>query len=520
MDDSEGTFKDIGSFSIKMSRREKDQWLDEKDKREGRRSLYYFGKYILGFDLEENPHREVCDFVQNAGPLALALLPRGSYKTTIVSHIYPVWRLIDNPNIRILLDSVILRNSERNLDVIKNILEQNERLKYLFGDHYNSKKWTQSAITSKLRTMYRLKDPTIGTSSVENMEIGSHWDLIIPDDLHNEHNTKNRDQIDKVYEHLKLSFSLLEPGGMMRMVGTRWADLDLYGRIIERHKNWQVMERWAIHPDKLQMLKDKDSVIEDKYLFFPGRLNKAALFDILDMEGSEMFSAQYQNDPMPAGESARFKKSWFKYGEDKDIPLYMTVDPSIGATPDSDFFAIVIGGINRNNDLFIENYIYGRWQPFEAIDKMFLMFDKYRDRLRAIGIEVNAFQRMLKFAFDVEMKKRGKFITIIELRHNKAKEDRILSLNPRYEAGAVYHREWMRDHEMEEELIKFPKGRRDDLIDAEAALLEIIPAKRPPRKIVTVERDKNWDMMTEIARGYRKYKGKIARHVGETPWVR
>jgi len=137
-----------------------------------------------------------------------------------------------------------------------------------------------------------------------------------------------------------------------------------------------------------------------------------------------------------------------------------------------------VGGLSKNNDLFIESYIYGRWHPYEALNKIFRIYDAYKSRIKAIGIEVTAFQKMFKFAFDVEMRKRNKFIRVVELKHTKSKIDRILSLQPRYQAGAVYHKLNMRNGELEEELIRFPKGRRDDVADAAASLLEIIPARR------------------------------------------
>ena len=187
-----------------------------------------------------------------------------------------------------------------------------------------------------------------------------------------------------------------------------------------------------------------------------------------------MFSAQYQNDPMPQGETASFNGRNFKYGVAPSIPLYITVDPSISDSVDSDYFAIAVGGLGSSNNLYIEDYVYGRFRPHDAIIKIFSLYDKYSPRIKGIGIEINAFQKMFKFAFEIEMKKRNKWIKIYELRHSKSKAERILALQPRYESGAVYHAPWMKGGELEEELLKFPRGRRDDVIDAAASLLEIV----------------------------------------------
>jgi hypothetical protein len=57
---------------------------------------------------------------------------------------------------------------------------------------------------------------------------GMHYDLIIMDDLHSELNTANKEQIEKVVQHYKLAFSLLDPGQPLIVIGTRWDYNDVY----------------------------------------------------------------------------------------------------------------------------------------------------------------------------------------------------------------------------------------------------------------------------------------------------
>ena len=90
------------------------------------------------------------------------------------------------------------------------------------------------------------------------------------------------------------------------------------------------------------------------------------------------------------------------------------------------------------------------------------------------------------------MRKRNKFVKVIELRHTKSKADRVLKLQPRYENGAVYHKAWMKDGELEEELVRFPKGRRDDVCDAASMLLEIIPARTQKQKVMREQAPKTY----------------------------
>ena len=453
-------------------RQKKREWLDERDKREGLKSLYYFGKFILGYDLEEKPHKEMCDFVQKCVLVhkkGLQLVPRGTFKTTIVSQILPLWMIAKDPNIRILLDSVVLKNSERNLEVIKNMIARHDRFISLYGNYKDKENWRTNEIIVSKRSNLSLKEPTIGTSSVDTIEVGPHWDLIIPDDLHNEKNTKNRDQIEIIYEHFKLLFSLLDPGCPIFLVGTRWTDLDLYGIIIEDHKDFKVMVRKAVN--------------DNGELFFASRFTQDVLDDIKSQQGLDMYSAQYLNDPVPQGENASFHKENFQYKVSrKDLPLYMLIDPAISVDKRADDSAIVLAGQDKENDIFVDKCVYGHFHPDALIDKICDNVLAYKKRLKAIAIETNFFQKILKYALLKELKRRRLLVRIIELHHNKKKSDRILGLQALYECQSVYHHPGMKGGKLEEQLLKHPRSRRDDVADAFAQILDIIQPRSTKKK--------------------------------------
>jgi len=63
--------------------------------------------------------------------------------------------------------------------------------------------------------------------------IGTVHNCIIADDLCSYVNTKNPDVAAKVLDHYKLYQSLLDPGGIIVVIGTRYSELDVIGFIIE-----------------------------------------------------------------------------------------------------------------------------------------------------------------------------------------------------------------------------------------------------------------------------------------------
>lgn len=102
--------------------------------------------------------------------------------------------------------------------------------------------------------------------------------------------------------------------------------------------------------------------------------------------------------------------------------------------------------------------------PKGLIDLLFVLHDEGMEK---IGIETTVYTQAIEPFFQDECRKRGKYPYIIELKHGGVmKESRIESLVAPYEAGTIFHIECECD-ELEEQLLKFPIGLHDDIIDAE-----------------------------------------------------
>jgi len=57
--------------------------------------------------------------------------------------------------------------------------------------------------------------------------------LIIADDLSSYDNCKTPEHAQKVIDHYRLYTSLLDPGGEIVVIGTRYSEIDIIGFIIE-----------------------------------------------------------------------------------------------------------------------------------------------------------------------------------------------------------------------------------------------------------------------------------------------
>lgn len=429
----------------------------------GLRDHIYFCKEILGFnEVEESVHRPVVNFIENkVKPFKLVLLPRGSFKTSLITIGYAVKDIIKNPNIRILIDaSKYDPDCLKYIQSVRNILSNNEKLKWLYGDIFQEgDRWKDTEITVK-RPAVNLKEPTLMGGSIEVSMVRFHFDKIYCDDLVNDQNTQTKEQIEKVIDHFKGLFNILEPNGEMIMLGTRWHYNDLYGHILDNLKGeFDIMHRKAIE--------------DDGTLFFPQRLSKKYLDQRRAIEGDYMFSCQYQNTPVnPQDQLFKSIPTYATLSEvPKELFLSMTVDPAVSMDKKADDTAFNICGTTMREDIFVIEDLAGKFNPEEVIDSIFHLHKKWG--LHAIGIEEVAFQKVLKFFLQREELRRGIRLPIVELKtdNTKSKFMRIQSLQPFFSRKQIFVRQNMT--QLLDQLKMYPKVRHDDRVDALAYQLQL-----------------------------------------------
>jgi len=201
--------------------------------------------------------------------------------------------------------------------------------------------------------------------------------------------------------------------------------------------------------------------------------------------GPWAFSSQYMNDPVPP-EDADFKREWFKYYEHSDLRKtemnrYTLIDPAISVEKTADYTAMVTVGIDQYSNIYILDIVRERMKPDQIINTIFHQYERWHPQ--AIGLEEVAFQRALRYSIKKEMEERKRWLNIIELKpHARSKDQRIKGLQPLYAEGKVLHnRELAYNIYLEDELLRFPRGRNDDIIDALAYALDLINPPVPKR---------------------------------------
>lgn len=495
-----------------------------------RYDLYFLDKHVLGYhEMTEEVHGDLCKWVESTLPShpadysppeiiegdglndsyhpgnnnMMILMPRGTFKSSVVTIGFTLQILLNEPNARILIDSETHQKAKAFLSEIKGHLEKNEMYRTYFHaihgvypDGVSVKRnkdllWTNAEIVVASRSR-PLKEPSVMVSGIDKSINGMHYDYIICDDLHSEKNVTNIEQIQQVIDHWKLNYSLLDPGKVMIIIGTRWDYNDLYQEILDKHReDYNIMIRRAIKDDGTAL--------------FPSRLSLEELAKIKQKQGASHFSNQYMNEPI-SEEDAAFKRADILYKDwnlVKDIPInwYLLVDPSFEG-PYSDYAGLIVVGMDFQKQLYVRHVLRKKMNFADIIQGVFDLNTMYHPKV--IGIKIVGQAKSLMYEFNNEQKRRGVWLPVRELRDNKnSKEDRIKGLAPVYNFHHAFHIKGATQiDELEYEMLHFPKAKHDDILDAYASVLEIATAPNPTSKYVEDEDGKKRKRSEYVPRSF------------------
>lgn len=194
-----------------------------------KRDLFAFAHFLGYKDVCKATHGEMVACLQAPLQRKLITVPRGAFKSSVASITYPLWKLIRDPNERILIDTEVYTNAVLYLRVIKEHIKS-EQFKALFGD-LEGAVWQEGSIVLKSRTK-KYKEPSITCGSITTTRVGMHYSTIIGDDYNSRENSKSPELAQKVVDHYRYNLNILEPDGEYVIIGTRYSENDLIGFIL------------------------------------------------------------------------------------------------------------------------------------------------------------------------------------------------------------------------------------------------------------------------------------------------
>lgn len=204
--------------------------LKELLRRQFRSSLYATTKHLLGYkDVNWRTHGDVFRALEASTRRKLIVMPRGTFKSSICSVAFPIWLLLRDPDLRILIDSELYTNSKNFLREISGHLLGGD-VASLFGE-FRGSTWNEGEILIAQRKRV-VKEASLTASGMGAGKTSQHFDVIICDDLNSPDNSGTIEMRQKVVAHYRYNQAILEPQGTLVVVGTRYSADDVPGMIL------------------------------------------------------------------------------------------------------------------------------------------------------------------------------------------------------------------------------------------------------------------------------------------------
>lgn len=437
-----------------------------------------------------NFHKECWDLCTGKDKYVALAAPRGHAKSTAITFGYGLATLLFRERKFMLVVSDTESQASSFLGMFRNELQENKDLIDLFDLKKNDKgevvfvKDSETDIIVEMNDGHRFRVLAKGSEQKLRGLIwnGSRPDIILGDDMENDELVMNKERREKFKKWFRNALlPSLSDRGIVRIVGTvlhmdallesfmpNPSDKNTITVGLKQYSKWRGMWRavkYRAHNEDFSELlwPEKKSKEHFQQLMAEARKNGA-------LDG---YSQEYLN--VPLDESTTFyRRADFLPTKvtEKDAVMhnYITVDLAIAETEKADYSVFVVAGVDQNKTIHVKNVIRERLDGREIVDT-FLALQRQYDPV-AVGVEDMQVSKSIGPFLREEMFRTNTFINLYMLKHGgKDKPQRSKSMQARMRAHGVRFdkdADWYPN--FEDELLTFPRGRKDDQADAFAYL--------------------------------------------------
>lgn len=449
-----------------LARARKDKWKDIK-------YLPQFAKYYFPHIFEnETPdfHKEIFELLHNSR-LGIGA-PRGFAKSTIVQKMYGIWLLMNKEGADILSISNSQDLAQEFVRFIKIELQTNDKLISDYSDlqwgENTSTKWTESHISiDRNRRMFSQMRAKGRGCQVR----GFRPTNILCDDLEDDELVRSEDRRKELRQwFLSALLRTIKKEQQLVVIGTKLHPLALLTEILE---NKEYFHDWKTRTFRALELKDGEekSIWEDR---FPTKwLLAERKKDVYS------FQAEYQNDPL-AGTEQLFRKEWLdkaKQNYPQILPpmkcVVIAIDPAISTKEYADNTAFCVVGLDTEGFVYEIDTVAGKYGTWQFIEQFWKIYNKYAQEYKYLTIEVVietfAFQQVYEKLLKESARQKSIFLNIKQVdlgttndKRPKDKFSRALSMTHFFEQDRIF----IKSQDLYEELMLFPTGSHDDMVDA------------------------------------------------------
>ena len=429
-----------------------------------RENIHLFGWFIARpyFPLETPPfHKEILDLISNKDNRRVGVIaPRGHAKSTTVDMTYPLWAGCFEQEEFVVIISDTYTQAAEFINALKDEFENNPKIKWLFGN-MKGDDWQDGEFVLSNGIKYAAKGSGMKIRGIRHRH--TRPTLMIFDDIENDENIKSAEQRQKLYHWFtKAAIPALARGGRAVVIGTILHFDSLVNKVMKQQdifKSWQTRVFYAI-------TTDEDGT---EHALWPEHRSLEKLKSMRDnpndqeFVGSIAFAQEYQHKPF-SEEDAIVKPDWIKECEPSQAPdeysrqaSVLTVDPAASERQTADPTAMIVADLGADGNVYVRAIRNQRTSPSITAETIQNLYETYQPQV--VGIEQGALGLVFRDLL------AG--LPVIGLKPDKDKVRRLLAVSRFFEAGKVFLvRDIQNGQALREQLIEFPKGTHDDMVDA------------------------------------------------------
>lgn len=492
-----------------------------------RRRLLYFTKqtqlnYQAGW-----VHDDICrrleqfsqDVVARRSPRLMLLVPPRHGKSTLASVSFPAWHLGQHPEHEIV-------NASYNLDLPMKFSRQ---VRDLFRSPFYHAIFPDAVLSPESQSVESWLTTRGGGFTAVGVGggltgKGAHV-MTVDDPLKNMEEADSqliRDQLFDWYQ--SVAYTRLAPGGGVLLIETWWHDDDLAGRLqrlmaggTELADQFDVVKYPALaeeyeyrssttlsivrSPTPLEFAADGQTDLEllrsPGEALHPDRYDAAALMRYRANLAPRIWSALYQQNPVPDS-GQYFREEYFRTESVSPAPyernVYTAWDFAIGEKTMNDWTVGATMIQDENDTLHVAEVVRFRGDSFTIVENMFDVMQRWSGMniSYTLGVEDGQIWRAIKPLFEKRMSERRMYPVMEVMKPLTDKVARARPLQGRMQQKKVVFLEgadWLAN--AKHEMLRFPSGQFDDVVDA-LAWCTRLASKPPPQPRGKPARPKSW----------------------------
>lgn len=443
--------------------------------------------------------RKAQECIEKRNGRLMVFCPPGSAKSSYLSVVTPSWCMAKWPGYRVIIASYASDIAEKHSRRARSLCRQEAHVSIwpdqpeLKNDQRSVREW---ALSNGSEFM---------SAGIQAGITGNRADLLIIDDP-----VKNREDADsetiqkKTAEEFRDSAnSRLKPGASVILIQTRWNENDLAGSLLPedyKGESGPVLCRdglvWEIINLPAECERTDDPLGRQLGEFLWPEWFDADHWNMRknDPQGQRTWASLYQQRPT-AGDGIEFKREWFKWYDEGELPaqltLYAASDYAVKQDK-GDFTEHSVWGIDPVGDLWAIDWWYGQKTTDITIAQFVMMVKKHK-RIMKWWHEGGPIGEAITPAMNKALREAKTYVVLEPMPSIQNKAVKLASFQARAATGTVHlpkHRPWAQ--RAVDQLCAFPAGRYDDAADTcgligrgiDAMANPHIPSARPRPQLV------------------------------------